>query len=428
MAVLFNREYIKDFFQHLDISSLEEKKKIAYSHVRNKDSLGNEFLGWTTLPLNSNQQELSHIRKAASDIQKKCDIFLVIGIGGSYIGARAAIDFTKSLLYNFKTKETPRIYFIGNNVSTDYISEIISLCDGHDICINVISKSGSTVEPAISFLTLLDYMRKRYGDDAYSRIYVTTDLKKSIMLDFANKHGCELFSVPSDIGGRYSVLSAVGLLPIAVSGCNIDAMLKGAEEACKQYYLSGTENNACLDFALYRNILHEQGRVIEIFAAYDPSVAMLCEWCRQLFGESEGKDGKGLFPASASFSTDLHSLGQYIQEGKRTMFETVIQIQKPTCDITIPSDLDVTGFEFLQGKNIEDINRAVFHSAAAAHMDAKVPTLLLEVECKNEENFGALVYFFELACAFSSYMLNVNPFNQPGVEAYKKYMRDYLKK
>ena len=289
-------------------------------------------------------------------------------------------------------------------------------CKDKEVCVNVISKSGTTAEPAISFLLVNDFMLKKYGEAAYSRIYVTTDPQKGTMLDFANKHGCTKFSVPSDIGGRYSVLTPVGLLPLAVCGCDIDAILAGAYKAYQKYYQGGIDNNDALYLAFARYFLGEKGRCLELFTSYEPDICNFTAWCCQLFGESEGKDGKGMFPSPAVFSTDLHSLGQYIQDGRRTMIETAIYIENPNDKIKIPNDLAVDGLDYLRGKDLSDINNYILKAAATAHKDANVPTFIIRVDKKDEENFGMLVYFLELVCAFTAYMLKVNPFNQPGVE------------
>ena len=426
MNISFDRSYVDPFVDKDSLRSSENKKIAAFNHVKKGDAPGAQYLGWTTLPMHWDGEELMKIKSTALEIQKKCDVFLVIGVGGSYLGSRAAIDFCKTAFYNSLASDTPKIYFLGNNLSADYVNNVLSLCEGHDVCINVISKSGSTVEPAIGFLLALDFMLKKYGQEAYSRIYVTTDPESGILLEFAKKHGCTTFYVPQNIGGRYSVLTAVGLLPIAVSGCDVEAMLRGAKRSCEKYFLGGPDNNDCLDFALYRNLIYNSGKQTEVFISYDPDVVTFGEWWKQLFGESEGKQGKGVMPASALFSTDLHSFGQYIQEGKRSIFETTLRIEKPTATLTVPAHISVNKLEYLKGKELSQINDIIFRSAAEAHRDASVPNLVLSVERKCEESFGALVYFFELSCAFSAYMLEVNPFNQPGVEAYKKYMRDYL--
>ncbi|MBR6676718.1 MAG: glucose-6-phosphate isomerase, partial [Clostridia bacterium] len=391
---------------------------------------GNDFLGWVDLPVNYDKEEFARIKVAAEKIKKMCDVFVVIGIGGSYLGARAAIEFVKSPLYNNLKKDTPDVYFAGNSISSSALSDILKLCEGKDVCINVISKSGTTTEPAVTFRIFRELLEKKYGEEgARERIFVTTDRARGKLKEFSTDKGYETFVVPDDIGGRYSVLTAVGLLPIAVSGCDIDAMMKGAADARVKYSEPSAKTNECIRYAAIRNVMYNKGKTMEILVAYEPAAQMLCEWWKQLYGESEGKDKKGLYPSSVIFSTDLHSLGQYVQEGLRTMFETVIDFKKSSDTVVIPDDpANIDGLNFLSGKELHDVNRMAMTGTLFAHNDGGVANVVLEVEDRSEYSFGYLVYFFELACAVSGYMLGVNPFDQPGVEAYKKNMYALLGK
>ena len=359
---------------------------------------------------------------------RACDVLIVIGIGGSYLGARAAIEFVHGAFYNNKKKDTPDIYFVGNDISSAHLQDILSICEGKDICINVISKSGTTTEPAIAFRIFRDLLIKKYGEDGIKdRIFVTTDKAKGALRSQVNEFGYDSFVVDDDIGGRYSVLSAVGLLPIAVSGADIDEMLAGAAKAYADFAGEDFETNDCLKYAAVRNLLYRGSKYrgaksVEILAVNDPALTMTCEWWKQLFGESEGKDGKGIYPSSATYSTDLHSIGQFIQEGERVMFETVININNED-GFVVPSDKDdADGLGFLAGKSVNTVNQKAFLGTVLAHTDGGVPNIVLELNSRSAYDFGYLVYFFEKACAVSGYLLGVNPFNQPGVEAYKKNM------
>ena len=351
-------------------------------------------------------------------------MLIVIGIGGSYLGARAVIEAIKSSLYNSLKKDTPEIYFIGNSISPTYLSEVVSLVDGKDFSVNIISKSGTTTEPALAFRVFRDMLVEKYGEDgAKGRIYATTDKAKGTLKELSDKKGYETFVVPDDVGGRYSVLTAVGLLPIACAGCDIDALMKGAADARSAYSDSDLRKNDCYKYAALRNILYRKGKSVEMLISYEPSFAMMNEWYKQLFGESEGKDNKGIYPSSAVFSTDLHSLGQFIQDGSRVMFETVMQFAKPQKEFFLKDDpTNVDGLNFLSNQNMSVVNRKAFEGTVIAHTEGGVPNIVLEVPELNEYELGYIIYFFEKACAVSGYLLGVNPFDQPGVESYKKNM------
>lgn len=424
MSTHLNGSYLGDFVSEESILAMQEEVTKAHELLHTKTGEGNEFLGWLTLPTNYDKDEFSRIKKAATKIQQTSDLLIVIGIGGSYLGARAAIEFVKSSNYNVLKKDTPDIYFAGNSISPTALNEIVSLCEGRDFCVNVISKSGTTTEPAIAFRVLKEMLVKKYGEEqAVQRIFVTTDKEKGTLKALSDSQGFETFVVPDDVGGRYSVLTAVGLLPIAVSGMNLDALMQGALDAQKSLMQTDVLQNDCYKYAAIRNILYRQGKTTEMMVSYEPSYAMMNEWFKQLFGESEGKDGKGIFPASAIFSTDLHSLGQYIQDGKRNLFETVVVFKKPKQEMIISFDDENTdGLNFLAGKEMSFINQKAFEGTILAHSDGGVPNIVLEVEEMTEYELGYLIYFFEKACAISGYILGVNPFNQPGVESYKKNM------
>lgn len=424
MAVTLNDQYLKNFVNEHELSGMEATIHAAKDAVMNKTGLGNDFLGWVDLPVNYDKDEFKRIKSAAKKIQDTCDILIVIGIGGSYLGARAAIEFVQSPMYNNLSKKTPDIYFAGNNISAQAVSELLQICEGKDVCLNVISKSGTTTEPAIAFRIFRDMLIKRYGENCIKdRVFITTDRQKGTLKQFADEVGCETFVVPDDCGGRYSVLTAVGLLPIAVAGIDLDDMMRGAQDARARYTVAPLQDNDALKYAAYRNILLRKGKNTEILVGYEPCMLMMNEWWKQLFGESEGKDGKGLFPASVVFTTDLHSLGQYIQEGQRNLFETVVNIKDTCATVAVPHDeANVDGLDFLTGKTLEYINHMAFKGAAMAHVDGGVPNMILDVDKRDAYHFGYMVYFFEFACGVSGYILGVNPFNQPGVEAYKKNM------
>ena len=417
-------EFLTGAVDNCTVIDLYPKAVEAYNTLIGGTGKGNDFLGWLNLPENYDKKEFERIKAAAKKIKGMCDILIVIGIGGSYLGARAAIEFIKSPLYNNLKKDTPDIYFAGNNISTNQMNELISICEGKDICINVISKSGTTTEPAIAFRIFKKMLIEKYGEDgARERIFVTTDKSRGTLKKFSTKAGYETFVIPDDVGGRYSVLTAVGLLPIACAGIDIDELMLGARDAMNEYRTPEFDKNPALRYAIYRNALLKQGKTTEILVGFEPYFAMLNEWWKQLYGESEGKDGKGIFPASVIFSTDLHSLGQYIQDGQRNIFETFIDVLDPHCECTIPhDDANVDGLNFLSGKNLRHVNLQATMATLMAHKDGGVPTIVIQLEDKSAYTFGAIVYFFEFACAISGYILGVNPFDQPGVEAYKKNM------
>ena len=420
-----NTAFTKGFIGEHELKYMSEPVKAAFSALKNKSGAGNDFLGWMSLPVDYDKDEFARIKVAAEKIKKNCDILVVIGIGGSYLGARAAIEFIKSPLYNNMKKDTPDIYFAGNTISATAMQELLSICEGKDICVNVISKSGTTTEPAVAFRVFRAILEEKYGvEGARERIFVTTDKARGTLKKFSTDSGYETFVVPDDVGGRFSVLTAVGLLPIAVAGIDVDALMAGAA-AARADYLDNDDlaTNDCLKYAALRNILYRKGKTTEILVNYEPYAAMFNEWWKQLYGESEGKDGKGLFPASVIFSTDLHSLGQYVQDGVRNLFETVVTVKDSGCEFVIPEDkANVDGLNFLSGKTLDEVNKTAMMGTLFAHMDGGVPNMVLEMADRSAFSFGRAVYFFELACAVSGYLLGVNPFDQPGVEAYKKNM------
>lgn len=423
MSISLNTKYLQGFVAPHELENARAVVELAAKTLSDKSGAGNDFLGWVELPENYDKDEFKRIKAAAEKIQKQSDVLIVIGIGGSYLGARAAIEFMKSPLYNNLKKDTPEIYYVGNNISPTYLNEIISLCEGRDFSVNVISKSGTTTEPALAFRVFRDMVQKKYGKDgAKDRIFCTTDKARGTLKQLADAEGYETFVIADDVGGRYSVLTAVGLLPIAVAGCDIDAVMAGARQAMDDFK-ADFDNNDCYKYAALRNILYKKNKSVEMLVSYDPGFAMMAEWWKQLFGESEGKDNRGIFPASAIFSTDLHSLGQFIQEGSRVMFETVVDIKKPKKDFFLEDDAEnLDGLNFLTNQNMSVVNRKAFQGTVLAHTEGGVPNIVLELDDTSEKSFGYMVYFFEKACAVSGYMLGVNPFNQPGVESYKKNM------
>ena len=424
MALKLIDKYARDFVHEHELSCMQPQITAAHELLHSGTGAGNDFIGWLDLPKNYDKEEFSRIKAAAGKIKASCDVLIVIGIGGSYLGARAAIEFIKSPLYNNLKKDTPDIYFLGNSISSTALAETLSLCEGRDVCVNVISKSGTTTEPAIAFRIFKEYLEKKYGrEGAKERIFCTTDKARGTLKALADSEGYETFVVPDDVGGRYSVLTAVGLLPIAVSGADIDSIMRGANDARVAFSSPEIESNDCYKYAALRNILLRKGKGIEMLTAYEPRMTMMAEWFKQLYGESEGKDNKGLFPSSAIFSTDLHSLGQYIQDGVRNIFETVVWINSPEKDVEIKEQSDDgDGLNFLAGKTMSYVNRKAFEGTVLAHNDGGVPNLVIELPSAGEYEFGYMVYFFEKACAISGYVLGVNPFNQPGVESYKKNM------
>ena len=424
MSIKLNDQFIKAFVGKHEEEYMKPFASVAYDLLKSGKGQGNDFQGWLDLPVNYDKEEFARIKIAAEKVKKNSDILVVIGIGGSYLGARAAIEFVKSPLYNNLKKDTPDIYFAGNNISTTALTELLSICEGKDISVNVISKSGTTTEPAIAFKVFKSLLVEKYGKvGARERIFVTTDKARGTLKKFSDDEGYETFVVPDDVGGRYSVLTAVGLLPIAAAGIDIDLLMKGAQMARDEYSVCDLEANPALRYAVLRNIMKRKGKTTEILVGYEPYMLMLNEWWKQLYGESSGKDGKGLFPASVIFSTDLHSLGQYIQDGQRTLFETVISVQDSGAEFIIPNDpANVDGLNFLSGKSLDYVNKTAITATLLAHNDGGVPNILLEVKDRTELSLGYLIYFFEFACAVSGYLLGVNPFDQPGVEAYKKNM------
>lgn len=418
-----NTKYLESFIAPHEMEAAKAQAELAAKILEDKSGAGNDFLGWTDLPVNYDKEEFARIKAAAKKIQQNSDILIVIGIGGSYLGARAAIELMKSPLYNNLKKDTPDIYYVGNNISPTYLNEIVSLCEGKDFSVNVISKSGTTTEPALAFRVFREMIEKKYGKEgAKERIFATTDKARGTLKELSDKEGYETFVIADDIGGRYSVLTAVGLLPIAVAGCDIDTVMAGAAQAMNDLK-ADFDNNDCYKYAAIRNILYRKGKSVEILVAYDPAFAMMAEWFKQLFGESEGKEHKGIFPASAIFSTDLHSLGQYIQQGERSLFETVVTFAEPKRDIVIEATADnEDGLNFLAGKHMSEVNRKAFEGTVLAHTDGGVPNIILDVDKMDEYNLGWLIYFLEKACGISGYVLGVNPFDQPGVESYKLNM------
>jgi glucose-6-phosphate isomerase len=425
--IIFDSSKASSFLSEHEINNFEGYVNQAHTMLHEKTGAGNDFLGWVDLPLNYDKEEFARIKKSAEKIKGDSDVLIVIGIGGSYLGARAAIEMLSHSFYNMLPKnkrKTPEIYFVGNNISSTYITDLLELIDGKEVSVNVISKSGTTTEPAVAFRIFKEYMENKYGkQEAQKRIYATTDKARGALKKLADEEGYESFVIPDDVGGRFSVLTAVGLLPIAVCGADIDGIMKGALDAYNLYKSSDFKNNDCYRYAAARNALYNKNKSIEIMVNYEPSLHFFTEWWKQLYGESEGKDQKGIFPAGVDFTTDLHSMGQYIQDGLRNLFETVIHVGKAKKSITIKEDKDnIDGLNFLAGKEMNFVNNKAFEGTLLAHTDGGVPNLVISVPELNEYYFGSMVYFFEKACGISGYLLAVNPFNQPGVEAYKKNM------
>ena len=423
MALRFNSAYLKDFMAEHEIGALAPAVAAAHDALHNKTGLGNDFLGWVELPTNYDKEEFQRIKEAAARIQKQADVLIVIGIGGSYLGARAVIELLKSQMYNNLKKDTPDIYFAGNNVSPSYLQEILSICEGRDVAVNVISKSGTTTEPALAFRVFKKWLEDKYGEAAKERIYCTTDRAKGTLKELADRMGYETFVVPDDVGGRYSVLTAVGLLPIAAAGCDLDALMAGAREAQEALVNPCLAENDAYRYAATRFALYQKGKAMELLVSFDPCFVTMAEWYKQLFGESEGKDDKGLFPNAVTFSTDLHSLGQFIQDGSKILFETFMDIKKPKKDLYLEPDAqNFDGLNFLAGQDMSKVNATVMDATILAHTEGGVPCAVLEMPEISEHEVGYMIYFFEKACAISGYLLGVNPFDQPGVESYKKNM------
>ncbi|MBD5104454.1 MAG: glucose-6-phosphate isomerase [Ruminococcaceae bacterium] len=424
MAIKLNDKYLSGFVGENEYKGIAAAVEAAHKAIAEKSGLGNDFLGWATLPTDYDKDEFQRIKKAAEKIKNDSEVLIVIGIGGSYLGARAVIEALKSTLYNSLKKDTPEIYFVGNSISPTYLNEVISLVEGRDFSVNVISKSGTTTEPALAFRVFREMLEQKYGaEGAKGRIYATTDKARGTLKELSDRNGYETFVIPDDVGGRYSVLTAVGLLPVACAGCDIDALMRGAKAAQDGLNDPDIEKNDCYKYAAIRNILYRKGYKAEMLVAYENSFAMMNEWFKQLFGESEGKDKKGIYPTSATFSTDLHSLGQFIQDGSKILFETVVQFEKPQKEFFLKDDAENgDGLNFLSGQNMSIVNRKAFEGTILAHTEGGVPNMVLEVPQLDEYELGYMIYFFEKACAISGYILGVNPFDQPGVESYKKNM------
>jgi glucose-6-phosphate isomerase len=425
--VTFDYSAAKGFITDSEIMMIQKLADNAKNELLNKTGAGNDFLGWIDLPVDYDKEEFSRIKDAAKKIQSDSEVLLVIGIGGSYLGARAAIEFLRHSFYNTVSKEvrkTPEIYYVGNSISSTYIKDLIDVIGDRDFSINMISKSGTTTEPAIAFRVFKKILIEKYGKaEAAKRIYATTDKSRGALKNLATEEGYESFVVPDDVGGRFSVLTAVGLLPIAVSGADIDKLMEGARSMRERCLNNPFESNDSMQYAAVRNALLQKGKSIEILANYEPALHFVNEWWKQLFGESEGKDQKGIFPAAVDLTTDLHSMGQFIQDGQRTMFETVVNLEKSTYEIILEEeDVDLDGLNYLAGKSVDFINKSAMNGTRLAHTDGGVPNLLVNLPEQNEFFLGELFYFFEFACGVSGYMLGVNPFDQPGVESYKKNM------
>lgn len=422
-----------EFIDERQVYNLQKQVSLCHNMLHQATGEGSEYTGWLDLPDKYDRTEFEDIRLAAGQIRDKCDVFIVLGIGGSYLGARAAIDMLNHSFYNELPREKrggPKIYFAGHNISPTYLKELLDIVEGQDLCVNVISKSGTTTETALVFRIIKQYMEDKYGrQEASKRIYATTDREKGALKQLANKEGYQSFVVPDNIGGRYSVLTAVGLLPIAVAGIDIDELMEGARVAMEDLVEEDISKNPAYRYAVVRNILYSMGKKTEIIVNYKPKLFYFGEWLKQLFGESEGKDGKGILPTSLNFTTDLHSLGQYIQDGERNIFETILNVEKPEVDLVIPElEEDLDGLNYISGKGLDFVNRKAMEGTMAAHIEGSVPNMLINIPQLSPYYFGYLVYFFEKACGMSGYLLGVNPFNQPGVEAYKKNMFQLLRK
>ena len=425
--VTFDYSKAAGFINQDEITAMKDIVGAAKEVLVNKTGAGNDFLGWIDLPVDYDKEEFARIKKSAKKIQEDSEVLLVIGIGGSYLGARAAIEFLRHNFYNMVSKEirkTPEIYYVGNSISSTYLKHLSDVIGDRDFSINMISKSGTTTEPAIAFRVFKEMLEKKYGKTkAGKRIYVTTDKARGALKNLAMEEGYESFVVPDDIGGRFSVLTAVGLLPIAASGADIDKLMEGAAAGRQRALEADFAENDALQYAAIRNILHRKGKTIEILANYEPSLHFVSEWWKQLYGESEGKDQKGIFPAAVDLTTDLHSMGQFIQDGARTMFETVLNVEESQCEIRIQEEpVDLDGLNYLAGQTVDFVNKSAMNGTILAHTDGNVPNLIVAIPRQDEYSLGELFYFFEFACGVSGYTLGVNPFNQPGVESYKKNM------
>ncbi len=416
-----------NYIREHEVENLKPQLQAAHKLLHDKTGPGNDFLGWVNLPEDYDKEEFARIKAAAEKIKSNSDVLIVIGIGGSYLGARAAIEMLTGAFYNTLSKEqrkTPQIFFAGNSISSSYLRDLLDAVEGKDFSVNVISKSGTTTEPAIAFRIFKELLEKKYGKEgAKERIFATTDRKRGALKTLADAEGYETFVISDDVGGRFSVLTAVGLLPIAAAGIDIDMMMKGALDGMNEYANPDLSENSCYQYAVIRNILSKKGKSVEMMVNFEPALHYFGEWWKQLYGESEGKDGKGIFPAAADFSTDLHSMGQYIQDGQRILFETALLVDEPVRDFEITAvEDDLDGLNFLAGKTVNYVNNMAALGTNLAHIDGGVPNLVVRIPKLDAYNFGKLVYFFEKACGISGYMLGVNPFDQPGVEAYKKNM------
>jgi glucose-6-phosphate isomerase len=430
--VLVNKvsfDYTKalSFFGEHELTYVTEQVEQAHHAIHNKTGAGNDYLGWVDLPSDYDKEEFARIEKAAAKIKNDSEVLIVVGIGGSYLGAKSAIDLLNNSFYNELPQEQrggPQVFFAGNNISSTYLKHLLRLIEGKDVSVNVISKSGTTTEPAIAFRIFRKLLEEKYGvDEARKRIYATTDASKGALKQLATEEGYESFIIPDDVGGRFSVLTAVGLLPIAVSGINIREVMEGAKAASEDFNNPTLQDNAAYQYAAVRNVLYNKGKSTEILANYEPALSSFSEWWKQLFGESEGKDQKGIFPASVSFSTDLHSMGQYVQDGLRNIFETVLNVENVAEEIKIEAEeKDLDGLNYLAGETVDYVNKKAMLGTMLAHTDGNVPNLIINIPELTPYHYGYLVYFFEKACAMSGYLLGVNPFDQPGVEAYKKNM------
>lgn len=431
--VTFDYSKSLNFIDEQKIIALQERVSSCHDMLHDGTGEGSEFSGWVDLPNTYSTEEFEKIKSAAEEIRDSCDVFIILGIGGSYLGARAAIEMLSHNFYNElpdKKRSGPKIYFAGHNISSAYLKELFDIIEGRDICINVISKSGTTTETALAFRIFREYMEEKYGKkEASRRIYATTDKKSGALKKLADKEGYETFVVPDNIGGRYSVLTPVGLLPIAVAGIDIGEIMEGAKTAAEHLSDDSIDNNPSYQYAAIRNILYSMGKTTEIIVNYEPNLFYFGEWFKQLFGESEGKGKKGILPTSLNFTTDLHSMGQYIQDGRRDIFETILNVEKSREKILIPKDeADLDGLNYISGKTLDFVNKSAMRGTVTAHVDGGVPNLIIDIPEISPYYFGYLVYFFEKACGMSGYLLGVNPFNQPGVEAYKKNMFKLLGK
>ena len=425
MAMNLKMTGLKGFVEQREVDNLAPMMNVVNEVLVSRTGAGNDFLGWLDLPVNYDKEEFARIQAAAKKIQKTSDVLVVIGIGGSYLGARAAIEFVKGQMYNgIREEGIPEIYFVGSNISSSYINDVVKIIGNRDFSVNIISKSGTTTEPAIAFRIFKKLLEEKYGKEgAKDRIFATTDKARGALKALATAEGYETFVVPDDVGGRFSVLTAVGLLPIAAAGIDIEAMMKGAQEAREICVGGDMTTNPAFQYAAMRNILYHKGKVTEILVNYEPALLMLGEWFKQLYAESEGKDQKGIFPTAANFSTDLHSIGQFIQDGTRNLFETVMWVNTPRTEAYIEEAAeDIDGLNYLAGKSVQFVNSKAYQGTLMAHMDGGTPNIIIEMDAADAYHFGYLVYFFEKACGLSGYMLGVNPFDQPGVEAYKKNM------